>query len=90
MAIAHDDDWCELTNGVGYTLVFTPSAVLLPHDQYDPIDSELVVQLVRSKYSASYYEGMALNELFSTCTNGSQELQFFPQLRMPYQHATKS
>ena len=84
MAIAHDDDWCELTNGVGRTFIFTQSAVLIPHDQYDPIDSELVVQLLRSKCSASYYEGMASNESFSTSTNGSQELQFFPQFRMPY------
>ena len=84
MAIAHDDDWCELTNGVGRTFIFTPSAVLIPHDQYDPIDSELVVQLLRSKYSASYYEGMTSNESFSTSTNGSQELQFFPQFRVPY------
>ena len=59
MAIAHDDDWCEVTIGVGYTCIFTPSAVLLPHDQYDSIDSELVVQLLGSKYRASYYEGMA-------------------------------
>ena len=71
MAIAHDDDWCELTNGVGRTFIFTPSAVLIPHDQYDPIDSELVVQLLRSKYIASYYEGMASKESFSTSTNGS-------------------
>ena len=85
MAISHDDDWCELTNGVGRTFIFTPSAVLIPHDQYDPIDSELVVQLLRSKYSASYYEGMASNESFPTSTNGSQELQFFPQLRKLYQ-----
>ena len=84
MAIAHDDDWCELTSGVGRTFIFTPSAVLIPHDQYDPIDSELIVQLLRSKYSASYYEGMASNEPFSTNTNGSQELQFFPRFRMPY------
>ena len=86
MAIAHDDDWCELTNGVGRTFIFTPSAGSLLHDQYDDqIDSELVIQLLRSKCSASYYEGMASNELFSTCTNRSQELQFFPQLRMPCQ-----
>ena len=72
MAIAHDDDWCELTNGVGRTfIVFTPSAILIPHDQYDQIDSELVVQLLRSKCSASYYEGMALNESFSTSIYGS-------------------
>jgi len=61
-----------------------PSYVL-PLDQYDPIDSELVVQLLRLKYSASSYEGMASNDLFSTSTNGSQELQFFPQSRMPCQ-----
>ena len=86
MAIAHDDDWCELTNGVGRTFIFTQSAVLIPHDQYDPIDSELVVQLLKSKqHSVSYYEGMASNESFSTGTDGSQELQCFPQLRMPYQ-----
>ena len=84
MAIAHDDDWCELTDGVGCTFIFTPSAVLIPHDQYDPIDSELVVQLLRSRYCASYYEGMASNESFSTSANGSQELQFFPQFRVPY------
>ena len=63
MAISHDDDWCELTNGVGRTFIsFTPSAVLFPHDQYDQIDSGLIVQLLRSKYSASYSEGMASNE----------------------------
>ena len=62
MAIAHDDDWCELTNGGGRTFIFTPSAVLIPHDLYDPIDSEFVVQLLRSKYNARYYEGMALKE----------------------------
>jgi hypothetical protein len=60
MAIAHDDDWCELTNGVGRTFIFTPSAGSLSHDQYDDqIDSELVIQLLRSKYCASYYEGRA-------------------------------
>ena len=66
MAIAHDDDWCELTNGVGRTFIYTSSAVFIPHDQYDLIDNELIVQLLKSKYSASYYEGMALNESFST------------------------
>ena len=75
MAIAHDDDWCELTKGVGRTFIvfFPPSAILIPHDQYDQIDSELVVQLLRSKCSASYYEGMASNdsEASSTSTNGS-------------------
>ena len=65
MAIAHDDDWCELTNGVGRTfiMIFTPSTVLIPHDQYDQIDSGLIVQLLRAKYSAaSYYDGMASNK----------------------------
>ena len=71
MAISHDDDWCELTNGVGRIFIFTLSAVLIPHDQYDSIDGELVVQLLRSKCSASYYEGMALNESFSTSIYGS-------------------
>ena len=59
MAIAHDDDWCEVTNGVGRTFIFNPSTVLLPQDQHDPPNTDLVVQLLRSKYSASYYEGMA-------------------------------
>ena len=85
MAIAHDDDWCEVTNGVGRTFIFNPSTVLLPQDQHDPTDTDLVVQLLRSKYSASYYEGMASNELFLESINGSQELQFFPQLRTPCQ-----
>ena len=83
MAIAHDDDWCEQTNGVGRTFIFTPSAVLVPHYQYDQIDSELVVQLLRSKYSSRFHEGMSSNELFSTSTNRPQELQFFP---MPYSY----
>ena len=87
MAIAHDDDWCELTNGVGRTFIFTPSAVLIPHDQYDQIDSGLIVQLLRSKYSASYYEGMASNE---SCSERPDPPVSVPSLQVRGVHVTIS